>query len=93
MRHFCRWRHRHLIVVALDDQRTTSSQCLHAVKHLQRVGPVAHQIAQQGKLLRALRVGMAQARIKGLDVGVNIRQQCQLHVAPGSFLKHHARIG
>ena len=40
---------------------------------------MADKITPQRKLLRPLRTGMRQARIKCLDVGVNVREQGQLH--------------
>ena len=40
---------------------------------------MADKITPQRKLLRPLRTGMRQARIKCLDVGVNVRDQGQLH--------------
>ena len=40
--------------------------------HVAGVGAIAHQIAQPGKALSALRSGVAHARVKGLAVGMNI---------------------
>ena len=40
---------------------------------------IADKITQQRKLLLTLRTGMRQAHIKCLDVGVNVREQGQLH--------------
>ena len=60
------------VVVAANHRVTGSDQVHGLLHHVGRVGAIAHQVAQQGKVIGAMRAGVLQAGVQRLAVGVDV---------------------
>ena len=67
------------VVVASQHQGTFFLQPGHASQHGLRVGAIAHQIAEKHQALDPLRVGVCQAGLQRLQIGVDVGKQGNAH--------------
>ena len=66
-------------MVALNDPSTRIGQLHGDVNHLLRVAAITDQITQQSPTRHPLQLCMRHASVHGLQVGMNVREQCNFH--------------
>ena len=69
------------IVITLERDRALGHEIADPLDHRCRVGAITDQVAQKGDAPDGLLLRVAKTGIERLDVGVNVRQQCDSHAA------------
>jgi len=70
-------------VVALHEQRALRRKLHGLLHHVARIGPVAHEIAEQRKALGTLRARVRLTGIESLAVRVQVGQKSEFHGGAG----------
>ena len=69
-----------VVMVAAHRDRALRDQVLHHRHHPGRIGAIADEVAQQRDAVGAMQMGLLETGLEGLAVGVNVGDQCNLHV-------------
>ena len=75
------------VVVALDNHRPAGRMRADDVQHRAGIGAISDQVAEKRESSSPLPARMAQACLQGLQVAVQVRQQCDLHEAGSASVR------
>ncbi|KDB53529.1 hypothetical protein X805_08940 [Sphaerotilus natans subsp. natans DSM 6575] len=67
-------------MVAAHRDRALRDQVLHHRHHPGRIGAIADEVAQQRDAVGAMQMGLLETGLEGLAVGMDVGDQCNLHV-------------